>query len=202
MTLTTTFSPRPAADFSELSRAGEGRPATSSVESGGGRFRPGFLGETTCPVPFGRPARTGPLFAKVSGPHPDPHRLSSLTLDHAFGGSSTLDFRPWTRWKVSRPAWQRPFQAAGAHPERLCHKPASVNLPRQAAGKESRVSTRLETTRKFSSIQKLATEEEAPGGPAAVECASRRCLTPLGLKRDQISSAPRSQAGVALRPGL
>src|SRR5580704_10040528 len=52
MTVTTTFSPRPAADFGELSRAGEGRPATSSVESGEGQFRPGFLGETTCPVPY------------------------------------------------------------------------------------------------------------------------------------------------------
>ena len=85
MTLTTTFSPRPAADFGELpsglslrvedSRAGEGRPATSSVESGGGRFRPGFLGETTCPVPLGQLAGPGPLFAKVSGPDPTPSPL-------------------------------------------------------------------------------------------------------------------------------
>jgi hypothetical protein len=33
---------------------------------------------------------------------PRPRRLSSPTLDHAFGGSSTLDSRPWTCWKVSR----------------------------------------------------------------------------------------------------
>jgi hypothetical protein len=91
MTVTTTFSPRPAADFGELSRAGEGRPAMSSVESGEGRFRRDFLGETTCPVPFVRPIRTGPLFAKVSGPHPDPIASLHLTLDYAFGGSSTLD---------------------------------------------------------------------------------------------------------------
>src|SRR5580698_4217424 len=118
MTVTTTpsdsFPPRPAADFGELSRAGEGRPATCSVESGEGQFRPGFLGETTCPVPFGRPARTGPLFAKVSGPHPDPHRLSSMTLDHAFVGSSTLDFRPWTRLKVSRPTGQLLIRTFGS----------------------------------------------------------------------------------------
>jgi len=138
---------------------------------------------------------------------PRPRRLSSLTLDHAFGGSSTLDFRPWTRWKVSRPAWQRPFQAAGAHPERLRHKPASVNLPRQAAGKEPRVSTRLETTRKISSTQ-IATWNggEVPGGLAAVECASGRCLTPLGLKRDRIGTARdprpalRSDLGYRISP--
>jgi hypothetical protein len=43
---------RRAASSPSPSPLGEGRPATSSVESGGGRFRPGFLGETTCPVPY------------------------------------------------------------------------------------------------------------------------------------------------------
>ncbi len=128
------------------------RRGSFSPLCGRDRFRPGFLGETTCPVPFGRRVRTGPLFAKAR-PHrtPTPHRPSLFDLDHAFGGrSSTLTsdldslegclVLPGNDWS----------QAAGRTPERLRHMPASVNLPRPSGGqKNPEFLCCLETTRKF-----------------------------------------------------
>jgi hypothetical protein len=120
---------------------------------------------------------------------PRPRRLSSPTLDHAFGGSSTLDSRPWTCWKVSRLATT---VSGRRRAPRTTPPPAGFRQPYRAKrrAKNPEFLRAWKQLGKFPrSKARLETEKEMPGGPAAVESASGGFVTPLGLRRDRISSA-------------
>jgi hypothetical protein len=227
MTVTTT----PSDSFSPRSAAGEGPgvrgssgpiPVSKSVASHRscpvpikppppsrfGRARAGIDFAGIFSVKQRVPSRSadqsgpGPCSRKCPDRTPTPSPLFSWTLDHAFGGSWTLDLGLAWRCPVpSRLAMTVPGRRRAPRttpPQAGFRQPTAPSIGQRsprfyAPGNNSEFSR---------SKAGLGAGEEMPGGPAAVECASGGCLTPLGLRTERIGWASRSQACAALRPGL